>query len=389
MNPEHFRNSPSGHLIPTIQGCFAFVPNPLPPPSVDLLPLLPAVARATHALGELSGIGQTLPNPFLLIRPFMRMEAIASSKIEGTVTTPSELFMLEVSDDAKARSDTREVRNYIRAMQHGLDRVKEEFPISRRLICEIHRVLMSDIAPHRGSYFTPGELKKNQNWIGARLIGNAKFVPPPPDESENSLSQLEKYINQQEDDVPLIIKSAYIHYQFEAIHPFPDGNGRIGRLLIPLLLYSRKELSHPMLYLSSFFETNYEKYIETMYEISRIGAWEAWVEFFLEGIEVTCRDAIKKACALQELHGQYRERVQEARSSALLAKLIDHLFNAPATTIPYAMKTLEISYNSAKANIKRLEELGIITEQPRSHHPKWFFATEIIDAVSGSPSKSG
>ncbi|MCH8036936.1 MAG: Fic family protein, partial [Proteobacteria bacterium] len=163
----------------------------------------------------------------------------------------------------------------------------------------------------------------------------------------------------------------------------------IGRLLIPLLLYSRKELSHPMLYLSSFFETNYEKYIETMYEISRIGAWEAWVEFFLEGIEVTCRDAIKKARALQDLHGQYRERVQETRSSALLAKLIDDLFNAPATTIPYAMKTLEISYNSAKANIQRLEELGIITEQPRSRHPKWFFATEIIEAVSESASKSG
>ena len=388
MNPEHFQNSPSGHLIPTIEGCFAFVPNPLPPPSIDLLPLLPGVARAIRALGELSGIGQTLPNPFLLIRPFMRMEAIASSKIEGTVTTPSELFMLEVSDDAKSRSDTREVRNYIRAMQHGLDRVKEEFPISRRLICEIHRVLMSDVAPHRGSHFTPGELKKNQNWIGSRLIGNAKFVPPPPDQSENSLSELENYINQPEDDVPLIIKSAYIHYQFEAIHPYPDGNGRIGRLLIPLLLYSRGELSHLMLYLSTFFEKNYDKYIESMYEVSRTGAWEVWVEFFLEGIEVTCRDAIKKARALQELHKDYRERVQEARSSALLAKLIDDLFISPATTIPYAMKTLDISYNSAKGNIKRLKDLGIVYEQPHWRRPKWYFADKIIETVYGMPAKS-
>ena len=370
MNPEHFRNSPSGHLIPTIEGCFAFVPNPLPPPSVDLLPLLPSVARAIRALGELSGIGQTLPNPFLLISPFMRKEALASSKMEGTVTTPSELFMLEVSNDIKARSDTREVRNYTLAMQHGLDRVKEDFPISRRLICEIHRVLMSDVEPHRGSRFPPGELKIDQNWIGARLIGNAKFVPPPPSESENSLSELEQYINQPEDDVPLIIKSAYIHYQFEAIHPFADGNGRIGRLLIPLLLYSRKELSHPILYLSSFFEMNYEKYIETMYEVSRFGTWEAWVEFFLEGIEVTCQDAIKKASALQKLHMHYRERVQEARSSALLAKLVDDLFNAPATTVPYAMKTLEISYNSAKGNIQRLVELGILTERLTTDRPK-------------------
>ena len=168
MTPDDFRESPAGRLVPTIQNCFAFVPNPLPPPGLDLLSLLPLIARANKALGELSGIGRAIPNPYLLIRPFMRVEAVASSRIEGTVTSLSELFMLEAGAE-NVRADTKEVNNYTRALQRGLERV-EELPVSKRLIRELHEILMEGVAPARGGQFQPGEFRSDQNWIGARLI---------------------------------------------------------------------------------------------------------------------------------------------------------------------------------------------------------------------------
>ncbi|HUC61185.1 MAG TPA: Fic family protein [Alphaproteobacteria bacterium] len=381
MNPEEFQSSPSGHLVPTIQNCFAFVPNPLPPPSLNLTDLLPLLVRATRTVGELSGIGRTLPNPFFLIRPYMRMEAIASSKIEGTVTTLSELFEFEAgADSVQARADTKEVHNYIRALEYGLKRI-HELPISTRFISELHGILMSDVSPARGAQFQPGAFKIDQNWIGARLIQNARFVPPPQIESMTALGELEKYINEKTDSLPLIVKLALIHYQFEAIHPFPDGNGRVGRILIPLLLCDRNEMSQPLLYLSPYFEKNYAEYIDRMLDISRRGAWEAWIEFFLIGIEQSCKKAIKKAHTLQDLYAGYRARIQTARSSALLARIVDALFDAPATNIPYTMARLGITYNSAKNNIQRLIDCGILEAETIQRRPKWFYANEIIEVA--------
>jgi Fic family protein len=382
MKADDFKDSPSGYLVPTIQGAMAFVPHPLPPPRLDLGKLAVPLAKATHALGELSGIGRSLPNPHLLIRPFTRVEAIASSKIEGTVTTMQELLFLEAEmDSSKARTDTREVNNYTRALEFGLRRINE-LPLSKRLISELHEVLLRGVAADRGAHFTPGEFKTEQNWIGARTIQNARFVPPPPAETINALSDLEKYIHDEGDDIPLLIKLALIHYQFETIHPFPDGNGRVGRLIIPLVLCEQKAMSQPLLYLSAFLEKHYDQYIDTMFEVSKSGAWEEWIIFFLEGVEAASKNAIKKSRALQDLHRDYFSKIQAARSSALLGKLIDSLFYIPAITIPIAMSETRITYNSAKNNIQKLVNLGIVQQRSSSitgrSRPQWFFADEIL-----------
>lgn len=380
MSPEDFKDSQTGNLVPTIKG-MAFVPKPLPPPIIDLALLVPLVSRAERALGELSGIGRTLPNPYLLIRPFMRREAVASSKIEGTVTTLSQLLLFEVDEaTTRAPGDAREVFNYVRALEHSLKRL-DELPISARLIREAHKILLTNVQSNRGAKIIPGEFRKDQNWIGAKLIENARYVPPPPQEVSEAMSALEKYINSKDERTPTLIQLALIHYQFEAIHPFPDGNGRVGRLLIPLILCERKEISQPLLYMSSYFEKNYEDYIDRMLAISKLGLWTSWISFFLEGIEETCKDAIIRAQSLLTLQKSYYAKIQRARSSALLGRLIDLLFEHPAITVPYAAERLQISYNAAKNNITRLVEAKILRPGGGDNRPMVFVATDIVNAI--------
>ncbi len=380
MNDADFKNSPSGHLIPTIGGAKAFIPNALPPSSLDMSSLIKPLELATRALGELSGIGRVLPNPELLIRPFSRVEAVASSKIEGTVSPAPELLMLERSPDTPARSDTREVNNYNLALRYGLRRFPE-LPISKRLFYELHKILLDGVSLDRGARFVPGELKTEQNWIGGRTIQNARFVPPPPNESLNALDELEKFIHN-ESELPLLIKLALIHYQFEAIHPYPDGNGRVGRLIIPLLLCEQKAMSQPLLYVSTFFERNYDEYINLMFNVSRTGNWNEWAKFFLLAIQVSSQNALKKAHAIQDLHKNYMERIRSARSSVLLANVVESLFAIPAITIPITVRELGISYNSAKNHIQRLVELRILTPVPSNDKPQWFFGAGIADVVN-------
>lgn len=380
MNPEDFKDSKTGKLVPTLKG-LAFVPNPLPPPLIDLALLVPLVSRAERALGELSGIGRTLPNPYLLIRPFMRREAVASSKIEGTVTTLSQLLLFEVDEETnRAPGDAREVLNYVRALEYSLKRL-DELPISARLIREAHKILLTNVQSNRGAQIIPGEFRKDQNWIGAKLIENARYVPPPPPEVPEAMSALEKYINTKDEEIPTLIQLALIHYQFEAIHPFPDGNGRVGRLLIPLILYERKEISQPLLYMSSYFEKNYEDYIDHMLAISKMGLWTSWISFFLEGIEETCKDAITRAQSLQTLQKNYYGKIQQARSSALLGQLIELLFEHPAITVPYAAERLQISYNAAKNNINRLVEAQILRSSRGDSRPMVFVAADIVNTI--------
>lgn len=386
MNAEDFKNSPSGRLVPTIEKALAFVPNPLPPPKLDYAKLAGALADASRAIGALDGLGQALPNPRLLVQSFSRVEAVASSKIEGTVTSIPELLTLEISPNApRVRNDTREVNNYSRALRHGL-RLLPTLPISNRFFCELHRVLMDGVRDERGMQVVPGETKKQQNWIGGRLIQNARFVPPPPAEATIALGELEKYINEKDrdDDPFLLIKLAMVHYQFEAIHPFPDGNGRVGRLIIPMMLCERKAMTHPLLYLSSYLERHNDEYIDRMYEVSRSGAWEEWIEFFLRGTAASARNGIKRANALLALHKKYMEQVQSVRSSGLLAKLINSLFASPATTIPHAVKELGISYNAAKNNIQKLVDLRILTPEIEDERPQWFFGLEIISTMAAN-----
>ncbi|HKQ44972.1 MAG TPA: Fic family protein [Rhizomicrobium sp.] len=386
MNPEQFKNSPSGRLVPTIEGQSAFVPNPLPPPKLDYARLAAPLAAASRAIGALDGLGQALPDPKLLVRSFSRVEAVASSKIEGTVTSIPELLTLEISPNApRVRNDTREVHNYSRALRHGLH-LLPNLPVSNRFFCELHGVLMEGVRDERGMPVVPGKPKTRQNWIGGRLIQNARFVPPPPIEAVECTSDLEKYINAEdgEDDPFLLIKLALIHYQFETIHPFPDGNGRVGRLILPIMLCGRKAMTQPLLYLSSYFERHNDEYIDRMFEVSRSGAWEEWIEFFLRGVAASAKNGINRANALIALHKKYMGRIQSARSSGLLAKLTNSLFTVPATTIPYAMKETKISYNAAKNNIQKLVELGIIVPEMGDDRPQWFFGTEIIATMNAN-----
>jgi Fic family protein len=385
VNPDDFdtpETLKTGKLVPTIKG-FAFLPDPLPPRRIlDLAELVPALSRAERALGELSGVGRTLPNPYLLVRPFMRREAVASSKIEGTVTNLPQLLLFELDHDSnRAPSDAKEVWNYMRALEFALGQL-DALPISGRLIKETHRILLRGVEIHRGARIVPGEYRSDQNWIGAGKIEYARFVPPPPQEVDNAMSNLEKYIHQDDDEVPLLIRLALIHYQFETIHPFPDGNGRVGRLLIPLILCARKEISQPLLYLSSFFERNYDDYVDHMLTVSTHGLWERWISFFLTAVEESCKEAIERARALQDLQERYRERVQRARSSALLGRLIDLLFEHPAITTRYAADRLKVTYNAAKNNIEHLVGDGILRAGSDEGRPKLFFADAIIEILS-------
>jgi Fic family protein len=237
--------------------------------------------------------------------------------------------------------------------------------------------LLTNVASDRGAAFEPGEFKKDQNWIGARLLQNARYVPPPPAETIACMDQLEKYIHS-DSEIPLLIQLALIHYQFEAIHPFPDGNGRVGRLLIPLILCEKQAMSQPLLYLSAYFEKHYDQYIDLMFAVSKHGAWNEWIEFFLNGVEAAARNAIKKSTQLQNLHKEFMKKVRSARSSALLAKIVDDLFDIPAVTVSITMNSLGISYNSAKNNLQRLVELGLLKEAPATR-PQWFLSHQIID----------
>jgi cell filamentation protein, protein adenylyltransferase len=382
MDEKQFTANRTGRLVDALEGCKAFVPNPLPPKALKLEPLLASIASANRALGELSGIGRTLPNPYLLIRPFMRREAVASSKIEGTVTTLSELFLFEVdAEETRSSPDAREVLNYVRALEYALARL-ENLPISLRLLREVHEILLSNVDLHRGAAIVPGEFKRDQNWIGARLIKNARYVPPPPKESEDCMGKLEEYIHNMDEGLPLIVNLALIHYQFEAIHPFPDGNGRVGRLLIPLLMCERQEISQPLLYLSPFFEKNYDEYIDSMLRVSTHGEWEPWIELFVRAVEETSQTAVTITQRLLDIQRDYRERVQQARSSALLGQIVDLLFEQPAITIPLAAERLNIAYNGAKNNINRLVEHGILIPTSTSRRPRVFFASEIVNALT-------
>lgn len=381
MNPEDFRASPSGRLVRTVQNAWAFVPNPLPP-QLSLEPLIGLIDQAAMQLGQLAGIGRTLTNPYLLIRPFQRKEAVASSNIEGTITSLSDLLMFEAGADEKGRPpDTREVYNYVRALEHAI-RQLPKLPVSLRLIREVHDILLRNVRKHRGATVHPGDFRTEQNWIDGGTLSAARFIPPPPSEVMPALDALEKYIQQPRDpNMPPLVKLALIHYQFEAIHPFPDGNGRVGRLLLPLILVETGHLPQPLLYLSPYFERHKDAYIDSLYEVSHRGAWADWIAFFLRGVIDQCADTIRRAKLLQDLQAKYRERLQKARASALLPRLIDMVFEQPFLTIPGAAEKLEVTYRAAQQNIEKLIKAGILTDVGADMRPRFFMAREIYSIV--------
>jgi Fic family protein len=351
MRAEDFNEHKPGHLVRTPQGYSAFAPNPLPPKLDVSWRLVKQVSDADRAMSELAGLVRMLPNPHLLIGPFIRREAVLSSRIEGTRASLSDLFFFEAANEAPPdASDVKEVANYVKALDHGLSRLNE-LPLSLRLIREMHERLMEGV---RGEHLTPGEFRSSQNWIGppGSTLMDAAYVPPPVDKMGRALDEFEKYLHA-ESEFPLLIRLALIHYQFEAIHPFLDGNGRIGRLLITLLLCAEDALPQPLLYLSAFFERYREDYYRALLAVSQRGEWTNWINFFLRGVEEQSRDAIKKSSRLLDLWRQYRQRLQSARASALALRLLDELFATPAMTYGGAANLLGVTQRAARLNVEK------------------------------------
>jgi Fic family protein len=339
----------------------AFVPPPLPPtPPIDVLPLLSRLSAADRALGRLDGITVLVPDKALFLYMYVRKEAVLSSQIEGTQSTLSDLLRFE-TDAAAGRpvDDVREVSNYVDAMMHGLDRLKT-LPISLRLIREMHERLLRG---GRGQTKSAGEFRRSQNWVGGTRPGNAIYVPPPVDELMGCLDAFEKFIHQPTPDIPPLIKAGLIHLQFESIHPFLDGNGRLGRLLITLYLCAENVLKQPLLYLSLYFKQHREDYYRLLQEVRERGEWEAWLEFFLDGVAKTADQAFDTATRIVALFDADRARISADAAAAGSALRVHELLKRSAfLTAPVATQKTGLTAPTINAAFGELERLGIVSE---------------------------
>jgi len=381
LNPKDFENSSAGLCIKTLKDYWAFIPHPLPPDiNYDKL-LIRLLSEADRLLGELSGTGRLLANPYLLIAPYIRREAVSSSRIEGTQASLNDLFYFEATESEKPKApDVREVKNYVRAMEYGID-LLEKLPISIRLICEIHRVLMEDV---RGHHATPGEIRRSQNWVGPPgcSLQEATYVPPPVEEMKNALGEWEKYLHSASDAPPLI-QCALMHYQFEVIHPFLDGNGRVGRLLITFFLWEKGLLTQPLLYLSAFFDRFRDEYYSRLLSVSKYGDWQGWIEFFLRGVVNQAKDAISDAKKIIELHEEYRYRLETTKKIPESSyRLIEEIFVSPVLSITGLSKKWNMPFNSVKTGVLRLVKIGILREATGRKRNKLYVASDLIKLLS-------
>lgn len=325
-------------------------------------------------------MGRSLPNPHLLIRPFIRKEAVLSSQIEGTQASISDLFQFEVNPEVEQKvPDVREVANYVMALEFGLERVKT-LPLSRRLICEIHGKLMHGV---RGKDRAPGQLRKAQVWIGPEgaPIHLAKFVPPPPGpELERAFHALERFLHAPT-ELPPVVRLALVHYQFEAIHPFMDGNGRVGRLLVTLMLCLDGVLPQPLLYLSAYFEQHRQRYYDLLLAVSQRAAWNDWLIFFAQGVACEAMDAVDRIRRLVILRDRYIQAVQQARASSLVVKLVEYLFAQPVVTVAAVAEELEVTPVTAQQHINHLVAANILTETTGRKRNRIYIAKEIVVAI--------
>ncbi len=361
----------------------AFIPNPLPPnPSVNLTGELPdLLERASRELGRLDSVTILLPDPGLFIYMYARKEAVLSSQIEGTQSSLSDLLLVE-SDGVPGvpMDDVREVLNYTAAMNYGLKRQAGELPMSLRLIREIHGVLMRNV---RGGHQTPGEFRRTQNWIGGSRPGNARFVPPPVHEMHESLDNLEKFIHHADPHIPLLIKAGLVHAQFETIHPFLDGNGRVGRLLVTFMLCAEGALSQPLLYLSLYLKENRDEYYDRLQRVRTHGDWEGWLAFYLRGIQVVARQATDTARKIVELFDRDRARIQKLGKAAGTALRVHDLLKRHAIlSVAKGVEELGVAKQTVAAAVERLEHLGILREETgRLRNRNWVYR-EYIDLLN-------
>ena len=378
------RNSPAGRLEPIGDGPhaseLAFVPRPLPRALPLSAELVYALDEANRAVGTLVGVAETIPNPQLLTDPLMRREAELSSRIEGTASSLSDLFEYEA--DKRERGDVAEVYNYLQALEESLRQMREEnIPVSMRLMNNAHAVLMRHGA--RGHNLRPGEFRAEQVWIGARgaSIEQARFIPPPARLLRDLIYDVEAFANDRL-LIPPLVMCGMLHYQFEAIHPYTDGNGRIGRLLIILFLHARSVLPAPLLYLSAHFERDRERYYDSLYNMSATGDWDEWLRYFLEGVRVQARDALERGRRLRGLQDQYVSLLQQRgrRATSNDFKLLDELFRSPVTTYPRVAALLGVTNPGARSVVDRLVRAGILREKPAGKR-KLFVASDLLDVL--------
>lgn len=377
MRYQDFEASPAGRLVPTVFDARAFVPNPLPP-DIDLGAIALTLGNAMGATGELRGACRRLTNPYVLIRPLQRLEAQTSSAMEGTYTTTDELALAEAGLEKDLRTDAIEVANYTRALRWAEKEMKT-IPISGRLLKGAHAKLLKWVGPARGQDKRPGEYKRDQNMIGGHRLDTARFIPPPPRETEDAMADLERYINREGRTLAeALIDLALVHYQFETIHPFADGNGRVGRMLISLMSVSEGLLEMPVLYMSPELETRKDEYIDLMYQVSASGAWTQWINFFLQVAALSAGRTVRTIDRVLRLQAEYRERAIAVSRSSNLLSVIDMLFDRPAVQAKAVASHVGVTDQAARNFLRQLTELGILAEV-KGQYPAVWVAQELID----------
>jgi Fic family protein len=373
----------SGRWIKTLEGYRAYHPHPLPPGIEWTQALAVALANAATLIGKLAGEGRRLPNPHVLIRPFVRREAVFSSRIEGTQSTLGELLAAEAGAAVeRSPDDLQEVGNYVIALEYGIERLKT-LPLSLRLVRELHEKLMTGV---RRQHATPGEFRHTQNWIGrpGDTLAQAAYVPPPPDSLGGHLSAWEKFLHDRM--LPPLIHAALAHYQFEAIHPFLDGNGRVGRLLITLELCERDVLPAPLLYLSAFFDATRADYYEGLRRVSEHGDWSGWLQYFLNGVARQAEDALSRAERINALLALWRNKFSGVAGAKVALQMVDTLGANPFITPRAAEQHLGVAYNTVMRAIAQLEKNGIIEEISGAKRGRAYCAQKLL-AILEEPAR--
>ena len=362
-------------------GYEAFVPDPLPPEIVWTGQLIRSLSDADRLVGQLSGEGKQLPNPHLLIRPFIKREAVLSSRIEGTQATLGELLANDAGAVVnRSPDDLREVGNYVTALDYGIKRLNT-LPLSLRLIREVHEKLMEGV---RGDHATPGEFRKTQNWIGPAgcTLQNATYVPPSPDLLMDCLGTWEQFLHVQ--TIPPLVQAGLLHYQFEAIHPFLDGNGRVGRLLIILFLIERKVLTAPLMYISAFFEATRNEYYNRLLAVSQESQWNPWLEYFLNGITRMSEDVLSRAEKINLLLQSWRNKIAGEKPKILL-DVIELLAENPFWNTKKLSERLQVAFTTAQRAINVLVERGILFQVDNAQRDRVFCATAIMKILDELP----
>lgn len=378
MNGANYTSRRAGRIVSIGRGDAAydaFEPVPIPR-ALDFSPaLVTTLSAADQALGRLAGVGRQLPNPHILIRPYLRREAVSSTRIEGTQSTLGEVLAAE-AQLLPETPDTREVLNYVRAFELGLERL-QTLPLSSRLLRELHAELLRDV---RGAERDPGEFRRTQNWIGGRSPSDAVFVPPPATLLPDLLSDLESFAHA-DFPLPVLARSALLHYQFETIHPFLDGNGRLGRLLIVFYLVERGVLPQPLLYLSAYLERERDEYVRRLQAVRETGDYEGWVAFFLTGVAMQAEAALRGAEALLRVGREYRERLRAVRARGSVIDAAEGLIGNPFVAAPRLAEQLGITRQGALHVIATLERAGIVVADARGQRSRLYLAREVLDVL--------